>query len=61
MAVNPKERLKNIIETLNEDEAQELLNVIEPSSPEEVSYEEIEDLHEDVKNRFEDALRELAQ
>ena len=61
MAVNPKERLKNIIETLNEDEARELLDKIEPSSPEEVSYEEIEDLHEDVKNRFEDALRELAQ
>lgn len=61
MAIDPKERLKDYIERLNEDEAQQLLDILESSEPSMSSFDEVKDTHEDIKDRFAEAFHELAQ
>lgn len=61
MATNPKERLKDLIEALDEDDARELLAKIESASPTSTPFDEIEDVHQEIQERFEDAFQELAE
>lgn len=61
MAIDPKERLKDFIEHLNEDEARELLDKLESSGTSESSFDDVKDVHDDIKDRFAEAFHELAQ
>lgn len=61
MATNPREHLKQLIDQLSEEEAESLLNQLGITEENDVSFEDIKDKYNSIKDRFEDAFIELAQ
>ncbi len=61
MVTEAKEKLKNIIDELPEDEATRLLEKLQPSGTNILEFDEMKEDYDKIVNRFEEAFQQLAQ
>jgi predicted nucleic acid-binding OB-fold protein len=60
MAIDPKQKLKDLIDELSKKDAQELLDHLSAKDEDFSSFEDIQDQYEEIKDRFKAAFQELA-
>jgi hypothetical protein len=60
MAIDPKQKLKNLIDELSEQDAQDLLDELSFPNQNFSSLDDVQTEYENVKNQFKDAFQELA-